>query len=236
MKTLCILVLLILLNTSLLAWIPEREQITSNGITYTAVIPEGCVRFDQTHPDWLTSVRREHLGEIIAAYAPPAEIAEREQGDDYKGRGYMVSTYMIEAPAAPKGDQTPESMQRFATGALQWIENTQIDSETGGKGLWNGLYENFADRLGIAQPMMLYFQSNHLLGNFIFCMLHGNDFHEKKAVVTVPTLNWCSGVLANRRILLLYHARVAQGSTAFDVGAQEINRWTAAMIQANPGG
>jgi len=33
----------------------------------------------------------------------------------------------------------------------------------------------------------------------------------------------------------LYHARVAQGSTAFDVGAQEINRWTAAMIQANPG-
>jgi hypothetical protein len=177
MKTLYIPVLLILLNTNLLAWIPEREQITRNGTTYTVVIPEGCVRFDQTHPDWLAGVRREHLGEVIAAYATPIDIVEREQGDNYEGRGYMLSSYMIEAPTTANGEQTPESLQRFATGALQWIENTNINSESGGKGLWNGLFENFADRLGIAQPTMLYFQNNHLLGSFVFCVLHGNEFH-----------------------------------------------------------
>jgi hypothetical protein len=41
--------------------------------------------------------------------------------------------------------------------------------------------------------------------------------------------------LVNQRIVLLRHARVVQSRADFDVGVEEIDRWTAATIEANAG-
>lgn len=216
-----------------LAWIPEHEKIVSDSINYSVVIPEGCVRFDQTHPTWMNSARQNHSFKILAAYAPPSDVADREAGDS-NGRGYMMSVYIVEASASP-GIQTAESLRSFGGAALEWIDNTSMYSVADGRSLWNGMYSLFATSLGTYQPMMVYFVENQELKNFVFCVLHGNEFHQGKQVITPATLNWCSGLLVNQRILLLRHARVVQSRADFDVGVEEIDRWTAATLEANAG-
>jgi hypothetical protein len=216
-----------------LAWIPEHEKIVSDSITYSVVIPEGCVRFDQTHPTWMNSARQNHSFKILAAYAPQSDVADHEAGDS-NGRGYMMSLYMVEASASPD-IQTAESLRSFGGAALEWIDNTSMHSVADGRSFWNGMYSLFATSLGTSQPMMVYFVENQELKNFVFCVLHGYEFHEYKQVVPPATLNWCSGLLVNQRILLLRHARVVQSRADFDVGVEEIDRWTAATLEANAG-
>ena len=216
-----------------LARIPEHEKIVSDSITYSLVIPEGCVRFDQTHPTWMNSARQNHSFKILAAYAPQSDVADHEAGDS-NGRGYMMSLYMVEASASPD-IQTAESLRSFGGAALEWIDNTSMHSVADGRSFWNGIYSVSATSLGTSQPMMIYFVENQELKNFVFCILHGNEFHEYKQAVPPATLNWCSGLLVNQRILLLRHARVVQSREDFDVGVEEIDRWTAATLEASAG-
>jgi hypothetical protein len=234
MRRLPVLLLFVSGVTDSLAWIPEHEKIVSDSITYTVVIPEGCRRFDQTHPTWIESARRNHVCKILAAYAPLSDVAKRETGV-FRERSYMPSLYLVEASISSKGAETPDSLQVFGRGALEWIDNTSLRTESDGKALWGGLYTNFASTLGKSQPVMLYFQENQALKNFVFCVVHGNEFHEDKRVVSLATLNWCSGLLVSQRILLLRYARVVQGRSDFDVGVEEIDRWTTATLQANAG-
>ncbi|HYZ73176.1 MAG TPA: hypothetical protein VE641_08855 [Chthoniobacterales bacterium] len=233
MRILSILLLFVSGIADSLAWIPEHEKIVCDSITYTVVIPEGCVRFDQTHPTWMESARQNHSFKILAAYASPSDIADHETGAS-SGRGYMMSLYMVEASANP-GIQIAESLRSFGRAALEWIDNTSMHSVADGRSFWNGMYSLFATSLGTSQPMMIYFVENQELKNFVFCILHGNEFHEDKQVVPPATLNWCSGLLINQRILLLRHARVVHSREDFDVGVEEIDRWTAATLDANAG-
>jgi hypothetical protein len=233
MRILSVLLLFVSGIANSLAWMPEHEKIVSDSITYSVVVPEGCIRFDQTHPTWMGSARQNHSFKILAAYAPPSDIADHEAGGS-NGRGYMMSLYMVEASANP-GIQTDESLRSFGGAALEWIDNTSMHTVADGRSFWNGMYSLFATSLGTSQPMMMYFVENQESKNFVFCVLHGAQFHQDKQVVPPATLNWCSGLLVNQRILLLRHARVVQSRADFDVGVEEINRWTAATLEANAG-